>query len=507
MINVEKWEAIRRAYYVHGKSLRQIAAETGHAWRTIRRMIDSAAPVRYRQQTQRAAPKLGAYKEQIATWLAENERLPPKQRYTATKIYTLLCSMGYRGAESTVRHYVAERRKAQKRPKVYLPLSFDPGRDGQVDWGEAHVVMAGQLATVQLFVMRLNYSRRLFVMAFPGQKQECFFAGHVAAFHHYGGVPQRLTYDNLTTAVQKVLKGKQRREQERFIAFRGHYLFESHFCTPGAAHEKGGVENSIGYVQRQFLVPVPAVDSFAALNRHLQACCVREAERQLKGQPASIGEMGQAEQPHLRPLPAHDYDCCRCVEATLTPYSQVVLETNRYSVPVDQARTRLVAKLYPFQVKIYRPDELEPLAVHPRCYARDQDVFDPLHYLPLLAQRPGALAYAKPMRQWRERWPRVYDELLAHLQAHWPEGRGVREFIAILQLHLKYPAPLVEQAIGQALAYHCAHADGVPRCLNQLLFSEPQPVSLDLQHRPHLQAIGAQAVDVGQYDTLLGRSA
>jgi hypothetical protein len=147
------------------------------------------------------------------------------------------------------------------------------------------------------------------------------------------------------------------------------------------------------------------------------------------------------------------------------------------------------------------------VAVHPRCYAREQDIFDPLHYLSLLAQRPGAFAYAKPMRQWRQSWPPIYEQLLAHLQTHWPEGRGVREFIAILQLHQKYPAQLIEQAIAQALAYHCAHADGVTLCLNQLLYTDAQPVSLDLQQRPHLQTIGTQAVDLGQYDLLLGRMA
>jgi transposase len=507
MIKVEKWEAIRQAYYVQGKSLRQIADETGHAWRTIRRMIDSVEPVRYRQQTQRAAPKLGAYREQIAAWLAENERLPHKQRYTSTKMYALLYAMGFRGAESTVRHYVAEVRKQQKRPQVYLPLSFDPGCDAQVDWGEGQVLLAGQKVMAQLFVMRLNYSRRVFVMGFPVQKQECFLAGHVAAFHYFGGVPQRLTYDNLTTAVQKILKGKNRQEQERFLALRGHYLFESHFCTPGEAHEKGGVENGIGYVQRQFLVPLPAVASWDELNRHLYECCVREEERQVKGQPAAIGEMGRTEQPHLRALPLRDFDCCQTMEVTLTPYSQVVVETNRYSVPVDEGRTHLVAKVYPFQIKIYRTGEPEPVAVHPRCYAREQDIFDPLHYLSLLAQRPGAFAYAKPMRQWRQSWPPIYEQLLAHLQTHWPEGRGVREFIAILQLHQKYPAQLIEQAIAQALAYHCAHADGVTLCLNQLLYTDAQPVSLDLQQRPHLQTIGTQAVDLGQYDLLLGRMA
>jgi transposase len=507
MIDVEKWEEIRRAYYVQGKSLRQIASETGHAWRTIRRMVDSAEPMRYRQQRVREAPKLGAYQEQIEVLLAESEQMPRKQRYTASKIYELLRGMGFAGAESTVRHYVAKVRKHERRPRLYLPLSFEAGRDGQVDWGEGQVVMAGQRCTVQLFVMRLNYSRRLFVMAFPGQKQECFFAGHVAAFHYFGGIAQRLTYDNLTTAVQKILKGKNRQEQEQFIALRGHYLFESHFCTPGEAHEKGGVENSIGYVQRQFLTPLPAVDSFAELNAYLLTRCVREEERQVKGQPATIGAMGQEEQAYLRALPGRDFDCCRSVEATLTPYSQVVLETNRYSLPVKRATAQLVAKLYPFEVKIYSGSEQELLAVHARCYGREQDVFDPLHYLPLLAQRPGAFEYAKPMRQWRAQWPPVYEELLAYLQRQWPEGRGVREFIAILQLHQQYAGDLIEQAITQALAYHCAHADGVLLCLNQLLQPALATSSLDLGERPHLQAIGAQQVDLGQYNVLLGRAA
>jgi hypothetical protein len=195
------------------------------------------------------------------------------------------------------------------------------------------------------------------------------------------------------------------------------------------------------------------------------------------------------------------------VEATLTPYSQVVLETNRYSVPVQQATVQLVAKLYPFEVKIYSGSDQALLAVHARCYGREQDVFDPLHYLSLLAQRPGAFEHAKPMRQWRAQWPPVYEELLAYLRRQWPEGRGVREFIAILQLHQQYAGDLIEQAIRQALAYHCAHADGVLLCLNQLLQPALAPCSLDLSNRPHLQAVGAHQVDLGQYNVLLGRVA
>jgi transposase len=504
MLDVESWESIRRGYYVEEKSIRELMRETGHSFRSIRRIIEGNEPGRYVLSGVRAAPVLGAYKAQIEEMVAANAGLPRKQRYTSSRIYQLLQKAGFAGAESTVRHYVSRVRQKQRRPQVYLPLSFEPGCDGQADWGQAEVILNGEIVTVQLFVMRLNYSRRIFVMAFPSQKQEAFFQGHVAAFQHFGGVPWRLTYDNLSAAVQKVLKGKARQEQTKFLTFRGHYLFDSHFCTPGEGHEKGGVEHGVGYVRRQYLVPRPVVESFAELNTYLHERCVADDVRQVKGQPVPIGEMWQQEQPHLRPLPAYAYDCCRVVEATLTPYSQVIVETNRYSLPVAEACTRLVVKLYPFAVEIYRPDQPAPLAIHERCYGREQDIFDPLHYLPLLEQRPGAFDYATPLRQWRTTWPAVYETLLAQLRRQWPEGRGIREFVTILQLHQHHSTELIAAAIAQALDHHCAHADGVQLCLHQLLTPELPTVVLDLQSRPQLLGIGEQAVNLAQYDALVG---
>ena len=225
--------------------------------------------------------------------------------------------------------------------------------------------------------------------------------------------------------------------------------------------------------------------------------------------------MWRDEAPVLRALPAHDYACCRCVEATLTPYSQVIVETNRYSVPVAQACRRLTVKLYPFQVEIYDPTQPVALAVHERCYQRDQDIFDPLHYLPLLQQRPRAFEYAKPLRQWRAQSPAIYETRLAQLRHQWPEGRGVCEFITILQLHQHHPAAvrlssrrsLVEAAITQAVAHPCAHADGVALCLNQLLWPVVPAVRLELPTQPQLLGMGEQPVNLAQYDVLLGRAA
>jgi transposase len=447
---------------------------------------------------------LGGYKAQVDALLIQSEQQPRKQRYTGHKIYELIRQAGYKGSESNLRRYVSLRRQAQKRPAIYLPLTFEPGKDGQVDWGEAVVLLSGKRVTVQLFVMRLCYSRKLFVMAFPTQRQEAFFSGHVAAFHHFGGVPQRLIYDNLKVAVLKILEGRNRQEQAAFTTFRSHYLFESRFCTPGEGHEKGGVESGVGYVQRNFLTPLLEVITFTDLNERLLTACQTDDGRCVDRQPQSIGEMWAAERSLLRSLP-DDFACCTSHEVTLNPYSQVVFETNRYSVPAKLAQKQLVLKAYPFQIEIVSAGQV--MAQHVRSYARGQDVLEPLHYLPLLAQRPGAFEHATPLRQWRAQWPAVYETLLAHLQQQWPEGRGLREFITVLQLHQTHPADLVEKAIQQALAHQCAHADGVRLCLNQLLTPATLPTALDLQMHPHLLGIGEQTVNLAQYDMLLGRGA
>jgi transposase len=342
--------------------------------------------------------------------LEENERLPRKQRRTCHKIYEEIEADGYTGSESRVRGYIAEKRRAKKKRKVYIPLEFDPGEDAQVDWGEAVVILNSEELTVQLFLMRLCYSRRLFVVAFPTQKQEAFFEGHVRAFHFF----------NLKAAVFRILEGRNRKEQERFILFRSHYLFESRFCTPGQGHEKGRVEKGVGFGRRNFLAAVPEFASFQELNEHLLTACWTDDARQVDRQPVTIGEAWEMEKPYLLPLPEKDLECCVSKPVVFDGYSQVVYETNRYSVPTDQAYRNLMLEAYPFRIDILHLDNV--VASHPRCYERKQDVLDPLHYLPLLEQRPGAFDHAKPLRRWRESWPPVYEQLLEHLRAKWPNG-------------------------------------------------------------------------------------
>jgi len=236
-VNEHDRERIRRGYYIEKKSIHQLAREEGRNRITIRKALtNNPQPIK---TTPRKKPKpvFGPFKERVELLLQENEQHPRKQRYTAHRIFEIIREEGYEGSESTVRQYVRQQKQATHAPDVFLPLEYDPGQDAQVDWGEAYAIIGGQRQKVQLFVMRLCFSRRTFAMAFPTQRQESFFWGHIKAFEYFDGVPHRMSYDNLGTAVKIVFErtgraGRPRQEVRAFVSFRSHYLFESHFCTP-----------------------------------------------------------------------------------------------------------------------------------------------------------------------------------------------------------------------------------------------------------------------------------
>jgi transposase len=501
MIKVDEREQIRRAYFIEHKSMRQIAKELRHSRDSVKKALESAEATTYTLQQPRTAPVMGPYVARMDELLAENDRLPRKQRYTSHKIYELIQKEGYTGSESGVRRYIGQRRRERKKRQVYLPLEYDPGMDAQADWAEAQAIIAGEQVTVHLFLMRLCYSRKLFVRAFPAEKQEAFFEGHVLAFHHFGGVPHRIIYDNLKAAVLRILKGHTRQEQQSFIAFRSHFLFESRFCTPGQGHEKGGVEEGVGFSRRNFMVPLPKVASFEELNDHLVAACLADDRRRVDRQTVTIGEAWAREKPDLLPLPEGRFECCVTKSVVLNPYSQVEFESNRYSVPSENAYRNLVLKAYPFRVDIQYLNEV--IASHPRCYGKKQDILNPLHYLPLLEQRPGAFEHAQPIRRWRQAWPPVYERFLGRAQQQEEDGSGVREFVRVLKLHQDHPADLVAQAMEQALAYGCIHADGVELCLRQLMNPEVPVASLSVTALPLWAVAETQPPDLTCYNRLL----
>jgi transposase len=278
MLTVADYELIRRSFFIDGQSARAIAKQLGHSRKTVAKAIANAVPPGYRLSQFRLRPAIERYRTIIDAWLEQDQSRPRKQRHTAQRIdERLRDEHGYAGSASSVRRYVAWRKRGQG--EVFLPLYFGPGEEAQVDWGEATVIHRGVERKVQLFCMKLCHSHAVFVWAYERANLESFLDGHVRAFAFFGGVPKRIAYDNLKSAVVWVGRGRERRLNRRFLELRSWYLFDSRFCNVAKGNEKGHVENLVKRSQRTFLTPLPEIEDLDTLNAKLLQDCLAELER------------------------------------------------------------------------------------------------------------------------------------------------------------------------------------------------------------------------------------
>lgn len=274
------------------------------------------------------------------------------------------------------------------------------------------VILAGVKTKVQVFCLVLNYSGALYCQAFERASQECFFEGHTQAFHFLGGVPRTITYDNLASAVKKILAGKNREENERFVAFRSGWLFDSRFCRPAKGNEKGRVENMVKFVERNLFTPLPCVPDLQQLNALLQERCRAYQARIQARQSHSVAARLQAELPALLPFPAHPPECCRIVSLKADKSALVQFETNRYSVPSDYAHQRLWLKAFVDRIVI--TDTEKSIAEHARLSDKYQESIRFEHYRKILERKPGAFNHLrapdKPLH-WEPERPHRYPKV------------------------------------------------------------------------------------------------
>src|SRR3954465_546622 len=254
---MENWAEIRRRVLVDGLSKRAACREYDLHWDTLTNILSHAEPPGYRRTAPRPRPKLDPLLGVIHQILEADKKAPRKQRHTTNRIFQRLRDEhGYTGGLTVVKEAVAARKA--RSAEVFVPLAPPPG-EAQVDFGEAEVTLDGRPAKVAVFVMALPYSDAIFCCAFPRECTEAFLEGHARAFAFFGGVPRRISYDNLKIAVAKVLGGRDRKLTAEFQRLKSLHLFESHFCRGRRPNAKGHVETLVGYARRNFLAPGPAV--------------------------------------------------------------------------------------------------------------------------------------------------------------------------------------------------------------------------------------------------------
>ena len=462
---MDQYEMIRTGCRVYGQNISEMARMTGHSRNTIKKAI-RGEPWGYQERVHQPFPVLDKYLTVIDGWLMGDKDKPRKQRHTARRIYNRLVEEhGYKGSEPTVRRYVrfAKLSLGIGTSCAFIPCDPEAGHEGEVDWGTATAILAGEEIRLKFFCMRSKYSGKHFVRFYFCERQQAFFDAHIHAFSFFGGIFPVVIYDNLSTAVEKVLRGRDRIEQEGFGKFRAYYSFDARFCNPDSGHEKGGVEGLVGFARRNYMVPFPEAASLEELNEKVLRQCVSYGSHKIAGRDRTVNELYEQEKAYLLSLPEAAFSNVQTSSGRADKYATVIVDKNRYSVPSRYAGFRVTVLRHADRVEIFIG--AKRVAAHERSYGNNKWILTPDHYLELLEQRPMAFNSARPIRQWRKSWPQSLNTLLERFCRAQGETKGIKDFIAVLMFYRDYAAGEIEAAVELAIENNISGSDGVRHLL------------------------------------------
>ncbi len=464
MLIVETKAKIRHRYHVKKESVSAIARSLRLSRMTVRKIItQTEAEDKYTRENQ-PAPKLAEYKELLLIWLNEEKDYPVSGRCTARKMHERLKAEGYDGSYDNVQRFMKNWKTALgQRRDVYIPLCFAPGEGYQFDWSEETVELGGVVQKVQVAQFRLCYSRCSFIIAYPRQSQEMLFDAHAKAFEFFGGVTARGIYDNMKTAVDLVFVGKERRFNARFLHMMNHYLIDPTACTPAAGWEKGQIENQVDTHRKQLFTPRRKAVDLDELNQALATDChqLLKSRAHPEQKELTIFEVFETQEKSALRTTTRPFDGYYERVGKVSSTCLVQYDRNRYSADCRYANHSVSIRVYALWIEIVADGEV--IGRHKRLFGRDKNQFDPLHYLPVLERKPGALRNGAPFANWA-----LPDSLNTLKTALLKRLGGDKECVKILVAMTTYGQEAVSVACDIALSDNIIRADYVLNLLTRL---------------------------------------
>lgn len=495
MLVVETIAKIRLAYFQQGKSIKRICRELKISRNVVRKVVRSGETEFNYERSVQPQPKIGPFRDALDRLLEENAKRPRRERLTAVRIYEELRNQGYDGGYDAVRRYASgwKQRTAAVSSSAFVPLSFDPGEAFQFDWSHEIVVIDGITITLKVAHVRLCHSRMMYVRAYPRETQEMVFDAHDKAFAFFGGACSRGIYDNMKTAVDTIAVGKARVFNRRFVQMCGHYLIDPTACTPASGWEKGQVENQVGVVRRRWFTPRLKFKSYAELNAWLEDRCTEwsKAHPHPEMRDKTICEVFEAERASLVPY-VGPFDGFKATPASVSKTCLVRFDNNKYSVMASAVGRPVEIRAYAERVEFWQDGKV--VGTHDRAFGRGKTIYDPWHYVPVLARKPGALRNGAPFKDW---------ELPPSIQRVRRKLKGLRDgdrqMVDILTAVLTDGLDAVEAACAEALAEGVHSADVI---LNILARHRDPPPALTINTPDALRLSCEPVANCARYDSL-----
>ena len=495
MKGVDTIAKVRRDFFVRSKTIKEICRDLHISRNTVRKILRSKSTAFEYERRVQPQPKIGPWRAELDRLLAINAARPARERLTLTRIFEELRGLGYDGGYDAVRRYAAgwQRRTSEATAAAFVPLSFEPGEAYQFDWSHEVVLIDGVTVIVKVAHVRLCHSRMMFVRAYPRETQEMVFDAHDRAFAFFKGACTRGIYDNMKTAVDAIFVGKKRTYNRRFLQMCSHYLVDPVACTPASGWEKGQVENQVGTVRQRFFAPRVRVKSYAELNDWLIDRCIAwaKAHRHPEARDKTIWEMFEAERPDLVPY-AGRFDGFHAVPASVSKTCLVRFDNNRYSVQASAVGRPVEIRAYAERIELWQDGRI--VGEHARAFGRGETVYDPWHYVPVLARKPGALRNGAPFKDWV--LPASIERIRRKLRKL-PDGD--RQMVEILGAVLTDGLCAVDAACAEALG-EGVHSAGV--ILNILARRRDPDPPITIMTPQALRLIHEPAADCTRYDSL-----
>jgi len=495
MKGVDTIARIRREFFVRGRSIKEIVRDLHVSRNTVRKVLRSGATAFEYSRSVQPLPKLGRWRSELDGMLSANAVKPGRERLTLIRLYEALRELGYDGGYDAVRRYARgwQRERSASTADAYVPLSFAPGEAYQFDWSHEVVLIGGVTVIVKVAHVRLCHSRMLFVRAYPRESQEMVFDAHDRAFAFFKGACTRGIYDNMKTAVETIFVGKERAYNRRFMQMCGHFLVDPVACTPASGWEKGQVENQVGLVRERFFTPRLRMKNYEELNAWLmdQTIAYTKAHRHPELREQTVWQVFEAERSSLVPY-AGRFDGFHAVPASVSKTCLVRFDNNKYSVAANAIGRPVEIRAYADRIELRQAGRI--VGEHRRCFGRDQTVYDPWHYVPVLARKPGALRNGAPFKDWV--LPAALERIRRKLAG---TADGDRQMVDILAAVLSDGLQAVEAACGEALRENVHSAAVV---LNILARRRDPAVAITLMTPEALRLRHEPLADCARYDSL-----